>query len=375
MSGGKEGNMASKKPKRRSLKYVHWDARGRMFVRIPFKKGDKWTAKEVRVDSEDEALVVIQRIKAELGSVGPTAFDGDRMTVRDLVDRYLVAYPNKPGWYTQPIVDFFGDRKIRSLTYGDCKQFKVARLQVPNSKTGKPRTQATVNRELEILRAVLRYGHGHGWLRLNPFNAGPPLISKAAESSRDRIPTPDEEDRLIAACVGRRRHLKLIIIATLDTGLRKSALQAIRWRDIDWFNRLIRVPKATSVNKDRPPLCGISLRLFYALREAYGDRQPPDGFICGKATGEFKKAYAAVCEAAGIEGLRFNDLRHGYATKLMLAGVPLELAMKASGHSNPDIHARYTNVDQAIADQVRDAIDQFHAQRAENPPTISRAIN
>ena len=360
--------------KRRSIRYVHRDGRGQLYVRIPYKKGDKWTAIERRVGSEDDALAKIQEIKSELGLNGSKAFDGDKLTFAELMDRYEIAFPDKPKWYVDPVREFFGARKIRSLTYGDCKQFKAARLAIPHTVTGEPRTIATINRELEILRAALRYAVGHGWLKFNPFNAGPPLIEKSKEAKRTRIPAIEEENRLIGACTGRRSHLRAIVIATLDTGLRKSALKSLTWDCVDWENRFLMIPPAIHKNKDRPPLCGISTRLHGELLAMHTARQPkPEEKIFGEAI-DFKTAYASACEEAGIEGLRFNDLRHGYATKLMMAGVPQHLAMKMAGHSNPEIHGIYTNVDAQIAAQVREALDRFHAQREDGEVTESEKV-
>lgn len=358
--------MAKPKTKKRSLKYVGHDKRGRMIVRVPYKKGDTWTAIERRVDSEDEALEKIGEIKRELGMHGSRAFDGEKLSFRELMDRYLIAFPKKADWYKSPPVEFFGDRKIRSLTYGDCKQFKDARVATKHRYTNKPRAIATIHREIEILGAVLKYAHNHGWVKFNPFTAGPPLIQKALEARRKRIPTAEEEKRLIAACVGRKAHIKLIVIATLDTGLRRGALQEITWADVDWEKRIINIPPSANINKERPPICGISTRLFLALREAFGDVKPESDRVFGDFK-NFKNAYKSACVDAKIEGLRFNDLRHGYATKLMLAGVPQHLAMKMAGHSNPEIHGIYTNVDMTIATDVRDALDRYQAQREQEP--------
>lgn len=347
---------------KRQLPYTHV-RNGRMFIRIPYKKGNRWTAIERRVADEDEALAKIAEIKQQLGILGPEAFDGDKMTMRDLLGRYQIAYPEKPKWYTQPVIEFFGDRKIRTLTYGDLKQFRASREAITHSKTGQPRTAATVNRELEIVRAVVLYAFNHGWLKINIWKAGPALTRKSLEQRRTRIPTLDEEERLIAACTDRRAHIRLYVIATLDTGLRKSALQDLTWKDVDWENKMLSVPTARFANKQRPPLCGLSSRLFFALREAFerSDKKPDSKILGGVQ--DFKRAYHSACKAAEIEGLRFNDLRHGYATHLMQAGVPQHLAMKAAGHTNSEIHAIYTNVDFQIAREVANKLDAFHASR------------
>ena len=221
----------------------------------------------------------------------------------------------------------------------------------------------TINRELEVVRSLILYAFNHGWLKFNVWKAGPPLIQKSLETRRTRIPSLEEEERLIAACDGPRAHLRLYVIATLDTGLRKSALQDLTWKDVLWNERMLQVPTARFLNKQRPPLCGLSTRLYFALREAFEQSdKKPESKIFGAAK-DFKTAYRTACAAAGIEGLRFNDLRHGYATKLMQAGVPQHLAMKMAGHTNAEIHGIYTNVNAQIAREVANQMDRFHESR------------
>lgn len=259
--------------------------------------------------------------------------------------------------------------RIRTITYADCLRFKEARAALPRRRQRpdapeEPRALATVFRELEVLRAMLLYACRHGWIAKNPFSAGPPLITKTAEESRSRVPTPEEEARLLAVCVPPfRAHLRLIILAARDTGLRRSALQALTWRMVDWEARLIYVPRATSRHKGRPPVVGLTRRLYDALREAWADLAPQDPDARVFPLGDWKKSWTTACRLAGVEGLRFHDLRHGFATDLLEAGVNERLAMKMAGHSNPGIHAVYTNLDARQSLAVAAALDELHRGR------------
>ena len=51
---------------------------------------------------------------------------------------------------------------------------------------------------------------------------------------------------------------------------------------------------------------------------------------------------------------------------MMEAGVPKDLAMKAAGHRNPEIHDIYTNIDQRIARQLAEALDRLHESPGRN---------
>jgi integrase len=347
----------------KKIPYLH-ERDGSLYVRVPYRSGRKWRSKERRVESRDEALSAIQEIKVELGMFGPSAFDGERMTFDQLFEEYARAYPgSRPGSSNRDIfTEYFSGRRLRSITYADCKRFKAARQAHVSTKTNTTRKSATINRELEQLRAILFYALHHGWIRFNPFTAGPPLISKAEETRRDRVPTPEEERRILAHCVKPREHLRGLIIATRDTGLRRSALQALTWSMIDFENRLIRCP-AGNVYKQRPALIGISDRLFNELVILFNRSDRAEDSLIFDHVKDFKRSYATACRLAGVSGLRFNDFRHGFATDLMEAGVPLHLAMKLAGHTNPTTHDIYTNVDARLALEVKEKLNRLHEAR------------
>ncbi len=89
----------------------------------------------------------------------------------------------------------------------------------------------------------------------------------------------------------------------------------------------------------------------------------PDSLVFGEFK-DFKRSYRTACRLAGIEGLRFNDWRHGFATDLLEAGIPERVAMKAAGHANASTHAIYANLDERISRQIAEALDKLHAQRS-----------
>lgn len=383
-----------------TLPDVHLKA-GKPYVRVPYQDAaGKWKSVERRVHTPEEAFKKAAELRKQLGLAGPGAFDGERMTFDQLLEEYKRAHPEKPDWYTKPLADFFGKRRIRAITYGLCREFKAAREAIPKRKQradapDEARSVTTINRELEGLRAVLLYAVNQSWLERNPMKGDKPLIVKTEEARREIVPTPEQEARLLAQCVPpHRAHVRPLVIATRDTGLRKSALQSLTWRNVDFDNRLLRVPSGNRY-KRRPKSIGMTARLFdelwRLLVEAAGAeaattlpddpdapvwswrRENGDKKIFGDVK-DFGKAYDKACALAGLEGIRFNDWRHGFATDLMEAGVPEHLAMKAAGHTNPETHAIYTNVDERLALQVAAALDKLHQARERNESGFAQEL-
>src|SRR5262249_15825948 len=109
------------------------------------------------------------------------------------------------------------------------EDYKAKRLAT-KTVHGQQRGIASVNRGLEILRKVLNVAVREGWLRINPFHQGDSLISKADEKRRQRILSYEEEERLLAVCTGRCKHLRAIIIFEVDMGPRRGEALKLTWQ-------------------------------------------------------------------------------------------------------------------------------------------------
>jgi integrase len=136
----------------------------------------------------------------------------------------------------------FGTMRLSGLRYGDISHFRENRLNT-ETQYGRPRTIASVNRELVVLRRVLNIAVREGWIARNPINCGDSLISAADENKRERVLNRDEEERLLAAIKAepKRHHLHGILLLALDCALRRGEILTLRWSDIDLNNRTLTI--------------------------------------------------------------------------------------------------------------------------------------
>jgi integrase len=213
--------------------------------------------------TKGEARALLAQLVNDLEERGTEAIEIDRLTFADLASAYS-DFKVKPAEYrgdqkisglrsvrtvryrVAALVEYFGKMRLRSITLGEIERFKQQRLRT-RTKNGRERSIAAVHRELEILRAMLRFARNEGWLDVVPFErASTPVISKAAETKRTRMLSFDEEARLLAVCDGPREHLRPLVIAALDTGCRKGELLSLTWSDIDLASRTIRIRAMTT---------------------------------------------------------------------------------------------------------------------------------
>ena len=354
---------------------------GRWLARYQYtdKSGKRRNVKRI-AESEDKAKGVLRKLLNDHDQTGGFAVEGDRLTFGKLASIYAERKIIKARYQgdkkiagrrsVKPVEvaltalkEHFSSKRLKSITHSDVEQYKLDRLDTP-TRHGTPRSIATVNRELELLRAIFRFAIRQGWLVRSPFEMGDPLISKADETRRERTLTYEEEIKLLNACSGRRAHLRALVITALDTAARRGELFKLKWSDVDFNNDVLRL-RATTTKTATARTIGITPRVREELMKLWLESaQDMDDtvFGYGKENSTIKTAWKSACRAAGVESFRFHDLRHTATTRLVQTGVPSTLVMKITGHTQHVTFARYVNPNDDSVRQAADALSNFNAQ-------------
>lgn len=176
------------------------------------------------------------------------------------------------------------------------------------------------------------------------------LIGKAEE--RDRRPTQDELDRIIAHIDNRPRQtipVSRVIKFAIATGMRQEEICSLLWHDIDWTARLALVrnrkhPRRKMGNHQKVPLLDATgydaVALLREQREIghTSDRVfPYTGF-------SLSAAFRRACNALQIEDLRFHDLRHEATSRLFEAGFDIPEVSLVTGHKDWKMLRRYLHL-------------------------------
>jgi integrase len=372
------------------IRYTDQDGKQCCRERGGFGKGEKNRCK-------DE----MNRMVREIEQSGGHYITGERMTFNQLADRCLKEF-YKPAvirdgkkiagiksWKTvaaqvERLRRYFGNRPVGSITTDSLFGYREYRMkpQSPKKPGGLARhlKAATINRELAAMRRMMRYAHGNGWITRDIFyNAK--VIQVSLEEPRDRILSSSEETRLLAACTGtwskpykRTRqgktetltatfshdswHLRALIILAVDTGMRKGELLKLKWQDIDFERGFVRVVSTnTKTERGRVvPLSARAVRELEAVRHLQGGGQSDRPFPFLDVRGSF----ATAKRLAGIDGLRFHDLRTTAGDRMSKV-YPLSTVAKILGHTQLQTTMKYYvgNEMDAILD-VKQWLDQRH---------------
>lgn len=322
-----------------------------------------------------EARRHITDMLAELDEQGDErSIDGASLTFKQLADHYEREYAIEAEYDKHGIkkvgLRSYKDIKrklntlrthfrgrVREISYGDLSAFKRLRLSTPvavkrvkgKRKKGAteyvieyhPRTIASVNRELSLLRRVLTIATQKKWLTRNPFHDGDPLINIAEEQPRERIATREERAALLAACTGERAHLKAFLICAFDTGFRGSEMYRLTVADVDLAENCIR---ATSYKgkRRRERSFDMTVRLAAEMRQLCEGKAADDQVFDFKSV---KRSFATAKKIAGLAdaNFRLHDARHTAATQLIQGGISLSEVGKLLGHTQPNTTWRYIN--------------------------------
>jgi integrase len=368
-------------PRQRTGCVVRRKDRAGWWARLNYAEADgRRRTLQRKADTKTEAKILLKKMLREIEDHGPEVVTGERMSFADLArlyeDRKLIPPQYQGGVkvaglrsyksYKQrlkTLVAHFGRKHVRHITHSDLEQYKLTRLALKTWR-GDERSHADVNRDLQLMRIVLNFARKQGWLVKSPFERGGALINTSHERKRDRVLSRDEEARLLLACETKaRRHLKPVLVALLDTGLRRGELLSLCWADVDLGAGVIRV-RATIAKTERARVVPITSRLRAELERLKKDA-PDDLTLPVFGVGDFKKSFAAACKDAGIAGLRVHDLRHTATTRMVEAGMPPAQVMVVTGHTEFSTFRRYVSADDEAVRRAAAALDEWHARGEE----------
>ena len=267
-------------------------------------------------------------------------------------DEFLELYSkqNKRSWARDELSlnhlkDFFRGKLLSEVTSELIEKYKAKRRadiikprgKKKKSKPKEPRliSPSTINRELACLKTCLT--KAVEWAKLDRSPAT--KVKKFREAnSRERYLTVDEAKRLLAEAGD---ELRPVLIVALSTGMRKNEILSLRWKDADFVKGFIHISDSKSGQGRNIPMNGLTFETLHAMdrsREFVFENPETRTHVRDVKTG-----FRAACRRAGIGGLRFHDLRHTAASRMVEAGIDLVTVSKILGHASIQMTMRYSH--------------------------------
>lgn len=263
-------------------------------------------------------------------------------TFEQLRDRYMTEHSRVNKTERSSIRDeslfrhlsgFFGGMTLAEVKPARISEYKSLRRS-EGAKT------ATIARELEVLRHALNLAiREWEWLDRNPFEK---VKIEKPNNKIERWLSIEEQKRLIGESP---EWLREIIVFALNTGLRQSEILLLKWQQIDLSRRILTLTDAKNKERRSIPLN----RTVLELLGSKGRVRHISGYVFTSYAGtridarNLLRAFYAARKRAKLEDLRFHDLRHTFATRLVQAGVDLYVVKQLLGHKTITMTMRYAH--------------------------------
>jgi integrase len=383
---------SSCKTGRRCLEHLRFDVmwRGKRFrlpvneYAIPRMEPGKQRPIQSMEEARDWERRFIGEIKAGLDPTRPLDRPKKEKTEIENVSEFLDAYFErcaKPAGLRSigsvrsqigVLKEHLGDLPLAALEDADeINRFKT------DSDWAEDVEIASVHRVLERLRAAMNWGMAQTppLFKKSPFHRFGVRMNKKAETVRDRRVSREEEKRLLDTALPRMNtaaHMfvgELLhdrIIGALELCCRRGEMLLIQNKRVNWETHQIGIPGATAKDKENrriPFNPNGRLAAILKRRAALG----PDAFVFGSTHGAYQPTIQTAWETlkllanglapkAGEEGvkwnaeqlrridLRWHDLRHEGACRLLADGVDIRMIQLMLGHASIQQTQRYLNV-------------------------------
>lgn len=293
---------------------------------------EKW-ATELREKTKNGEPVITVKVKREHKA-------HKAITFKELAERYLEfthgrlkSYKNLV-YFVKTLKDIFNNKSLDDFTVLDLEKMQSVIL-------AKGQSVAYANRLTAILKAMFSKALSWELITEDVIKKIKQCRQLKGENKRLRYLSDEESERLIECCDS---HLIPVVVTALSTGMRKSEILGLTWRRVDMKNRVILLDTTKNGERREIPvnetlyntLSGITRHLqceyvFYnpeTLKPYYG----------------LNKAFERALKKAHIVDFKIHDLRHTFASRLVMRGVDLATVKELLGHKDIKMTLRYAHL-------------------------------
>lgn len=199
---------------------------------------------------------------------------------------------------------------------------------------------ASVNKNIGILKAMFKKAVDWNMVEeitLKNIRKVKPLPEN---NRRLRYLSKEECQALIDAC---KPHLRPIVVTALNSGMRRGEILGLKWEQVDLKNGFILLDITKNGERREIP---INQTLKHTLKGVVRRVDSPYVFVDreGREYREVKRSFTSALRKVGIKDFRFHDLRHTFASHLVMAGVDITTVRELLGHKSLTMTLRYAHL-------------------------------
>ena len=214
------------------------------------------------------------------------------------------------------------------------------------SRRGCPYKPATVNRVVALMKNIFNLAIREDMVEKNPCWK---VTMLPEHNKRNRIVSLKELDQLVAEL---RKHVARVIVFGFHTGMRLGEILGLTWDQVNLQDGYIEL-SSRDTKTGEPRKIYFPNEVRKVLWEASKVRSIQHNFVFthpnGRPMKSIKGSFINACKRAGMQDVRFHDLRHTFNTNLRKAGADRSVIMKMTGHKTESMFHRYNTVDEEDA--------------------------
>jgi integrase len=277
-------------------------------------------------------------------------------TLTELIERYKKdILPNKSENISQAHqlkwwADEIGEYTLADVTPSLISECRDKLLKTTTRRASKM-APATVTRYMAALsHAFTMAVNEWEWLEDSPMRK----VSKPSlPRGRIRFLDDDERDHLLKSCrESNNEYLYTVVVLALSTGMRKSEIMGLTWKDVDLKGKRITLLETKNDEIRVLPITGHALELLRKhVRRIDSELLFPSKMNSAKPI-DLRTPWETALKNAGIEDFRFHDLRHSAASYLAMNGASLAEIAEVLGHKTLQMVRRYAHLSEAHTTNV-----------------------
>ncbi len=283
---------------------------------------------------------------------------------------------NSKGYRIEQLVDHFGDIPLRRFDTLIVEQYQTDLLNkeryIKTKKETKKYQPASINKNISLLKAMFKKAVDWSMVEEDVLKRVRRCKQLQENNRRLRYLSKQECKELLNSC---ESHLRPIVVTALNTGMRKGEILKLKWDNVDLKHGFILLDNTKNGERREIPindtlrstLMSIPRRLdvpfvFYDLKSS-------------KCYKDVKRSFASAVKRVKIHDFKFHDLRHTFASHLIMAGVDITTVRELLGHKDIKMTLRYAHLAPSHKVKAVDLLDSTINEQPALKPTIQKLYN
>jgi len=222
----------------------------------------------------------------------------------------------------------------------------------------------SVNKNISILKAMIKKAVDWELVEEDTLKRVRKVKNYKESNQRLRFLSVEEAQGLVSVC---DEHLKPIVVTALHTGCRRGEILKLTWEQVDLNHGFITLTDTKNGDGRELPIDGTLRETLNKLPRRFvetdGKKElvhylfhDPDTL---KPYASVKRSFGTALKQAGITGFRFHDLRHTFASQLIMSGVDLTTVKELLGHKDIKMTLRYAHLAPAHKTKAVNILDSL----------------